>query len=188
VLSCVVLQTTFFAVNTQVFGRPQVQAGGAGAPRGAGTHLALCCCHFAFARELVDAAAQLITPIVLTSPLLLPLTCLTFSRLLSFLHPFTHSPPSPLTHFNADTQIISAEPDITLTELQAGDRFFILACDGIWDCLTNQQAVRVSCVLRVLCGVLRVLCVLRCGLCHAAASLLEFSHLSLRVVSSYGYV
>ncbi len=39
-------------------------------------------------------------------------------------------------------QIITAEPDITITELQSDDRFFLLACDGVWDCLTNQQAVR----------------------------------------------
>lgn len=38
--------------------------------------------------------------------------------------------------------MITAEPDITATRLQEGDRFFILACDGVWDCLTNQQAVR----------------------------------------------
>jgi serine/threonine protein phosphatase PrpC len=37
--------------------------------------------------------------------------------------------------------MITAEPDITLTQLQEGDRFFILACDGVWDCLSNQQAV-----------------------------------------------
>jgi serine/threonine protein phosphatase PrpC len=26
--------------------------------------------------------------------------------------------------------------------LQSNDEFFILACDGIWDCLTNIQAVK----------------------------------------------
>eukprot|EP01034_Spumella_vulgaris_P024361 gene24361-30690_t len=38
-------------------------------------------------------------------------------------------------------QIITAEPDISVTTIEETDRFFILACDGIWDCLTNQQAV-----------------------------------------------
>ncbi len=38
-------------------------------------------------------------------------------------------------------KIITAEPDISVTTLEDTDRFFILACDGIWDCLTNQQAV-----------------------------------------------
>lgn len=37
--------------------------------------------------------------------------------------------------------MITAEPDITVTTLQSNDRFFLLACDGIWDCLSNQQAV-----------------------------------------------
>ena len=58
------------------------------------------------------------------------------------------SPPLLLPHVPYDThfpvlcvQIITAEPDVTLTQLEAGDRFFILACDGVWDCLSNQQAV-----------------------------------------------
>ena len=41
-------------------------------------------------------------------------------------------------------KIITAEPDITVTEIAPGDQFFILACDGIWDCLSNQEAVSYS--------------------------------------------
>lgn len=37
-------------------------------------------------------------------------------------------------------QIITAEPDIVRYDLQADDRFLILGCDGIWDCLTSQKA------------------------------------------------
>eukprot|EP01039_Chlorochromonas_danica_P011095 gene11094-12358_t len=37
-------------------------------------------------------------------------------------------------------QMITAEPDIAVIDLCADDQFFILACDGVWDCLTNQQA------------------------------------------------
>jgi serine/threonine protein phosphatase PrpC len=37
--------------------------------------------------------------------------------------------------------MITAEPDILTLEITEDDEFFILACDGIWDCLTNQQAV-----------------------------------------------
>ena len=37
-------------------------------------------------------------------------------------------------------QLISAEPDITVTEIQSDDQFVILACDGIWDCVTCQEA------------------------------------------------
>lgn len=38
-------------------------------------------------------------------------------------------------------QIITAEPDVTKYIVQPDDRFFILACDGIWDVMENQQAV-----------------------------------------------
>ena len=42
----------------------------------------------------------------------------------------------PHTH-----QMVVATPDITTFELQKGDEFVILACDGIWDVLSNQEAV-----------------------------------------------
>lgn len=38
-------------------------------------------------------------------------------------------------------QIITAEPDIEQTTLEHGDEFLVLACDGIWDVMTNQQVV-----------------------------------------------
>jgi protein phosphatase 1G len=38
-------------------------------------------------------------------------------------------------------QIITADPDITVTKLEPGDEFVILACDGIWDCFTSQECV-----------------------------------------------
>jgi serine/threonine protein phosphatase PrpC len=40
-----------------------------------------------------------------------------------------------------EDQMITAEPDITVTDLLPDDEFFILGCDGIWDCLSSQQAV-----------------------------------------------
>jgi serine/threonine protein phosphatase PrpC len=43
-----------------------------------------------------------------------------------------------------EDQMITAEPDITVTDLLPDDEFFILGCDGIWDCLTSQQAVSVN--------------------------------------------
>lgn len=36
-------------------------------------------------------------------------------------------------------QMITANPDIQTLKLEAGDEFLILACDGIWDVLSNQQ-------------------------------------------------
>jgi serine/threonine protein phosphatase PrpC len=38
-------------------------------------------------------------------------------------------------------QMVVATPDITEFEVQEGDEFLILACDGIWDVLSNQEAV-----------------------------------------------
>lgn len=40
-----------------------------------------------------------------------------------------------------EAQIITAEPDVSVVTLRPGDEFFVLACDGIWDCMTNQQCV-----------------------------------------------
>ena len=37
-------------------------------------------------------------------------------------------------------QIITAEPDVRHAVLTEEDAFFILACDGIWDVMSNQQA------------------------------------------------
>lgn len=45
------------------------------------------------------------------------------------------------SHDDFFSQIITAEPDISIFDIHEEDEFFILACDGIWDCLTNQQAV-----------------------------------------------
>lgn len=38
-------------------------------------------------------------------------------------------------------QIITAEPDILKFTLVPEDRFFVLACDGIWDVMSNQECV-----------------------------------------------
>jgi protein phosphatase 1G len=37
-----------------------------------------------------------------------------------------------------EKQVITAHPDVRIFELTREDRFFILACDGVWDVLTNQ--------------------------------------------------
>lgn len=40
-----------------------------------------------------------------------------------------------------EAQIITANPDVTCHEVVEEDEFFVIACDGIWDCLTSQQVV-----------------------------------------------
>lgn len=49
---------------------------------------------------------------------------------------FKRNTDLPHTH-----QMVIATPDIVDFELNKGDEFLILACDGIWDVLTNQEAV-----------------------------------------------
>ncbi|KAJ9189896.1 hypothetical protein P3X46_001146 [Hevea brasiliensis] len=41
----------------------------------------------------------------------------------------------------AEKQIITANPDINTVELCNDDEFLVLACDGIWDCMSSQQLV-----------------------------------------------
>ena len=43
---------------------------------------------------------------------------------------------------SAEEQIVTADPDVRVLDLHPEDKFLILACDGIWDMLTNDQAVR----------------------------------------------
>uniref|UniRef100_A0A7S3QPN3 PPM-type phosphatase domain-containing protein n=1 Tax=Dunaliella tertiolecta TaxID=3047 RepID=A0A7S3QPN3_DUNTE len=45
------------------------------------------------------------------------------------------------TELPAKDQIITAEPDICQITLTPEDRFFVLACDGIWDVMSNQDVV-----------------------------------------------
>ncbi|KAF9568788.1 PP2C-domain-containing protein [Agrocybe pediades] len=40
-----------------------------------------------------------------------------------------------------EAQVITADPDITCHEITEDDEFLVLACDGIWDCLSSQQVV-----------------------------------------------
>eukprot|EP00903_Cladosiphon_okamuranus_P021524 g19787.t1 len=38
-------------------------------------------------------------------------------------------------------QMITAEPDVLSMEVTDEDRFMIMACDGVWDCMTSQECV-----------------------------------------------
>ena len=42
------------------------------------------------------------------------------------------------TSLPPEQQIITAHPDVRIFELTPEDKFFILACDGIWDVMSNQ--------------------------------------------------
>lgn len=37
--------------------------------------------------------------------------------------------------------MITCVPEIKKVELTSDDKFLVIACDGIWDCLTSQQCV-----------------------------------------------
>ncbi|KAI9137298.1 phosphatase 2C-like domain-containing protein, partial [Paraphysoderma sedebokerense] len=41
----------------------------------------------------------------------------------------------------AEEQIVTANPDILERKMEKVDEFLVLACDGIWDCMTNQDVV-----------------------------------------------
>jgi len=40
-----------------------------------------------------------------------------------------------------EAQIITANPDVTCHEISEEDEFLVIACDGIWDCLSSQQVI-----------------------------------------------
>eukprot|EP00262_Sarcandra_glabra_P010706 TRINITY_DN2608_c0_g1_i2.p1 TRINITY_DN2608_c0_g1~~TRINITY_DN2608_c0_g1_i2.p1 ORF type:complete len:351 (-),score=76.14 TRINITY_DN2608_c0_g1_i2:183-1235(-) len=42
---------------------------------------------------------------------------------------------------SVEKQIVTAKPDINTVDLCDDDEFIVLACDGIWDCMSSQQLV-----------------------------------------------
>ncbi|MED6142802.1 hypothetical protein PIB30_001001 [Stylosanthes scabra] len=42
---------------------------------------------------------------------------------------------------SVETQIVTANPDLNTVDLCDEDEFMVLACDGIWDCMSSQQLV-----------------------------------------------
>lgn len=45
----------------------------------------------------------------------------------------------------AEKQAVTCDPDVIEHTITDQDEFFVLACDGIWDCMTNQQVVNYIC-------------------------------------------
>jgi len=45
------------------------------------------------------------------------------------------------TSLSPEDQMVTANPDVTCHEIMEDDEFFVLACDGIWDCLSSQDVV-----------------------------------------------
>jgi protein phosphatase 2C family protein 2/3 len=45
------------------------------------------------------------------------------------------------TELGPEKQIITAKPDVLEHTLTDDDEFLIVACDGIWDCMPNQQVI-----------------------------------------------
>jgi serine/threonine protein phosphatase PrpC len=41
----------------------------------------------------------------------------------------------------AKDQAVTAHPDITVVPIQANCEFVLLACDGLWDCMTSEEAI-----------------------------------------------
>eukprot|EP01061_Rhynchopus_euleeides_P025473 TRINITY_DN4120_c0_g1_i1.p2 TRINITY_DN4120_c0_g1~~TRINITY_DN4120_c0_g1_i1.p2 ORF type:complete len:304 (+),score=61.64 TRINITY_DN4120_c0_g1_i1:120-1031(+) len=40
-----------------------------------------------------------------------------------------------------EEQIVTANPDVTITDITPEDEFIVLACDGIWDVMTNDEVI-----------------------------------------------
>lgn len=55
-------------------------------------------------------------------------------------------------HLSAAEQAVTAFPDVRQIQLGPSFEFMILACDGIWDVLSNQQVGLCYHVARMHCG------------------------------------
>ena len=66
-----------------------------------------------------------------------------------------------------EEQAVTANPEVRREKLQPEDEFILLACDGIWDVLTNQEAVEFA-RERLLAGQTpRAVCEAACDRCLA---------------------
>ncbi|GBE84931.1 phosphatase 2C-like domain-containing protein [Sparassis latifolia] len=66
-----------------------------------------------------------------------------------------------------EKQIITSDPEVIAHEITDEDEFLVIACDGIWDCLTSQQAVNVIRLLIARGKTIPEICEEICELCLA---------------------
>lgn len=45
------------------------------------------------------------------------------------------------TNIPPEAQMITSEPDICREKLRPEDEFMLIACDGVWDVMSNQEAI-----------------------------------------------
>ncbi|KAK9763893.1 Protein phosphatase 2C 2 [Basidiobolus ranarum] len=43
---------------------------------------------------------------------------------------------------NPEDQVVTANPDVETHSITSDDEFIVLACDGIWDCMTSEEVVQ----------------------------------------------
>lgn len=66
---------------------------------------------------------------------------------------------------NAMKRVIDAEPEVVSHTVTSDDLYVIIASDGVWDLLSNDDAVRILPSLLLCCGLL--LAAVRLLFCHA---------------------
>jgi serine/threonine protein phosphatase PrpC len=69
-----------------------------------------------------------------------------------------------------EKQVVTALPDVKHVTLDESSRFLILACDGIWDILTNEKAVDFVKQATQDCKTPRVICEEMCDHCLATST------------------
>lgn len=69
-----------------------------------------------------------------------------------------------------EKQVVTALPDVTHETLDESSRFLILACDGIWDILTNEKAVEFVNQQAQECKSAKEICEAMCDHCLATST------------------
>ena len=51
-------------------------------------------------------------------------------------------PKDAIKSWYLNNHIVTSFPDITRTDISEDSEFLVLACDGIWDCITSQKCIQ----------------------------------------------